>query len=880
MTALEGQGGFLSWRWNHRTRSLLLLYDAQATSSEAVLEIVTNRLGGLDIAQARPATASAAKPSALAVAVSQGLAELDARVTSATRGLVDLRILFPLGLFAWAVRELGRGAVAPLAWSSALWYAHGLFRDYNFAPPRPTATTKPALEWRIAHSVRGRLRLRGAEGRAYPRAISPTAQLKGVVGVRSVRFRSRTGSLVVEYDPESCTEAMLLEALGGSPAAGGITPPVEPAVTDGSPFGGDRAWVRYGSLLNLATAGAAFTASLLPVPAGVTAGLVVLSGFPILARLGQALRDRPPPERRHPGRRDVPCAARARETTPRPACSTGLHAAGQWILERTVVRSRRSLRDLFAPPDQMVRRRRGQRQERISATAIVPGDTVVLGAGDRVPIDGHVIRGEALVDQHTMTGEGLPVERKTRHEVYAGTTVEDGEIAVSVDRVGRDTGLGHIIEAIERAAGEKPEVQVFAERLANRLVGQTIFFGLVGAAVSRSIDAGIAIVVADYGTATRVAIPVVALAKVHQAVMEGILLKGPGVLEHLARIDTVVFDKTGTLTWGRPQVSRIASYGSRRRRDPGSGRSGGARRPSPVRAHDRPPARSERAWSIPKESGPETRIGLGVAVTVDGDTVLVGNRRFLESQGIDLAPAAADEAEAHARGASVTFVAVGTRLVGAIVLEDELRADAAAAIHALRARDTREIVMVSGDHPEPTRFVARELGVERYHADLLPEDKAALIRELRVPRGGRWPWWATASTTPSRCAQPTSASPCRAGPRSSRRRPAWCFCGAGSSRWCGRSTSAAPRSSAYRRTIDLAVYGNLVVGGLASLGFAGPATAILISNGTALGAPLLALRLCRSRRQLVTLPSSFCYIAALSFVGRWMEAVAMPEEAQ
>jgi Heavy metal associated domain 2 len=135
VTALEGQGGFLSWRWNHRTRSLLLLYDTQATSSEAVLEIVADRLDGLDIEQAPPSAPAAAKPSALAVAVSQGLAELDSRVTNATRGLLDLRFLFPLALFAWAARELGRGAVAPLAWSSALWYAHGLFRDYNLATP-------------------------------------------------------------------------------------------------------------------------------------------------------------------------------------------------------------------------------------------------------------------------------------------------------------------------------------------------------------------------------------------------------------------------------------------------------------------------------------------------------------------------------------------------------------------------------------------------------------------------------------------------------------------------------------------------------------------------------------------------------------------------
>jgi hypothetical protein len=135
VTALEGREGFLSWRWSQRTRSLLLLYDAQATSDEAVLSIVATRLGGADVEQGVSRAPKPAGPPALATAVSQAMAELDARVASATRGIVDVRLLFPLGLFAWAVLELSRGAVAPLAWSSALWYAHGLFRDYNLPDP-------------------------------------------------------------------------------------------------------------------------------------------------------------------------------------------------------------------------------------------------------------------------------------------------------------------------------------------------------------------------------------------------------------------------------------------------------------------------------------------------------------------------------------------------------------------------------------------------------------------------------------------------------------------------------------------------------------------------------------------------------------------------
>src|SRR5262245_34860183 len=387
----------------------------------------------------------------------------------------------------------------------------------------PNPAPSPEMEWRVAHSTPGRLRLRFADRRLASLA-SPKQQLDGMAGLRGVEPRPRTGSLTIEHDPTSCTEDTLVAALGGHPT---VAEPSLPA---------DDTGPRYGPLLSVATAGAAVAASLLPVPAGVTAGLVLLSGLPILGRASRSLARGP---RLNVDTLDAISFAvlLARRNFPGASLLAGMSALGDLLLERTVVRGRRSLRDLFAPPDQVVRRAAGRRQERIPATAVAPGETIVLGAGERIPVDGHVVRGEALVDQHTMTGEGLPVERKARHEVYAGTTVEDGEIAIRAERVGRDTGLGRIIEVIERAASEKAEVQVFAERLANRLVGQTILFGLAGAAFSRSIDAGIAILVADYGTATRVAIPVTALAQAHQAVTEGILLKGPRVLEQLARIE-------------------------------------------------------------------------------------------------------------------------------------------------------------------------------------------------------------------------------------------------------------------------------------------------------------------------------------------------------
>jgi Cu2+-exporting ATPase len=596
----------------------------------------------------------------------------------------------------------------------------------------------------------------------------------------------------------------------------------------------------YGPLANLALAGTALAASLSGVPAGLTAGLVALSGIPILVRAARSLGAGP---RLNVDTLDAIAFAAlvARANYPAASLLAALPAAGEWILEATVVRGRRSLRDLFAPPEQVVRRVKGRREERVAATAVAPGDTVVLGAGEWIPVDGRVIRGEAMVDQRTMTGEGLPVERKARHPVYAGTTVEDGEIAVRVERVGRDTGLGHIIEAIEGAGAEKAEVQVFAERLANRLVGQTILFGLAGAAFSRSVDAGIAILVADYGTTTRVAIPVAALAQAHQAVTEGILLKGPRVLEQLSRIDTIVFDKTGTLTLGQPRVSRIATYHGF---DPDEILALAAAAERDVR---HPFARTivrhaeQRGVAIPECGGPETRVGLGVAVTVDGQGVLVGNRRFLESRGVALGTATGDETDAHARGASVTFVAVGAGLAGAIVLEDELRDDAEAAIDALRARDTRDIVMVSGDHLEPTRFAARQLGVERYHADLLPEDKADLIRALR--HEGRAVAMVGDGVNDALALRAANVGIAVQGGAEVVTEAAHVVLLQGGLERVVRALDLGRATiDAYRRTIDLAVYGNLVVAGLASIGLASPTTAILVSHGASLGAALLALR--------------------------------------
>jgi len=261
-----------------------------------------------------------------------------------------------------------------------------------------------------------------------------------------------------------------------------------------------------------------------------------------------------------------------------------------------------------------------------------------------------------------MTGEALPVERHPGDAVFAATRVEHGEIEIEVTGVGLDTAAGRIVRAVEAAAGEKSEIQVFAERLNDRGVGRTLVRAALGAGFARSVDAGAAILVADYGMAARVGIPTALLTAIKRAAREGILVKGPRALETLARVDTVVFDKTGTLTTGTPRVAGVTSY------DPRWDERGIIRLAAAAeRGFGHPVARAvtrlaeSQKLGIPPTDAGSRRVGLGVDVRVEGRRVLVGSRRFLEAERVPLKAALAGEAAAHAAGASSTFIAVDGR---------------------------------------------------------------------------------------------------------------------------------------------------------------------------------------------------------------------------
>jgi P-type Cu2+ transporter len=683
----------------------------------------------------------------------------------------------------------------------------------------------------VAHSVHGRLRVRYPAAWLRTRCEAVESDLRALPGIRAVSGSPLTGSLRIDYDPFQLAEHRLVEALERLDARLGAPPPPRRRANR-------RAGVatKQAPLLALAGASAVLAATCLPVPPALAGGLVIASEIPSMLRAATALR-----RRRLNG--DVLEAATlllltARRQLPASALLTWLRALGEYVVARTVVTTRRSLHDVVTPPDAVVARAEGEATRPVRATALRVGDVIVVGAGQRLPVDGTVLRGEALVNQQTMTGEALPVERRGGDLLFAATTVEHGEIAVRVERVGLDTAVGRIVRTIEASAEQKSDIQAFAERLADRDVGRTLGLAAVGAGLSRNIDAGTAILVSDYGMAARVGLPTAIVASIGEAYRQDILIKGPRVLENLARVDTVVFDKTGTLTIGAPRVARIARYG-RLSEDDVVRLVAAAERPfrHPIARAVRRLA-EERHLELPDASTVAERVGLGVEVEINGARVLLGSRRLMQSRQVELGAAADDEAEAQAVGASPLFVAVDGRLAALLVLQDELRPDAPEAVQGLRARQMRNVILLSGDHAEPSRVIAESLGLRHHYADLLPEDKARLIAGLKAE--GRVVCMVGDGVNDALALDEAHVGIAVPGGAEVATEAAdVVLLGGGLDRVVLALDLARESIAGIRRTLGIAAKANLVVVGLASFGFARPVASVLLSHGTTVAAALL-----------------------------------------
>jgi heavy metal translocating P-type ATPase len=374
--------------------------------------------------------------------------------------------------------------------------------------------------------------------------------------------------------------------------------------------------------------------------------------------------------------------------------------------------------------------RRGGSVAQVDADALKVGDAVLVNPGGRIPVDGTVIAGHSFVDQARITGESLPIEKMAEAAVFAGSINQSGALEIRTERVGRDTSYGKIIEAVEQAERSRAPVQ----RLADRLAGYLVYFALGAAAltylVTRDIRSTISVVIVAGACGVAAGTPLAILGAIGRAARAGAIIKGGLFLEQLGRVNTVVLDKTGTVTYGQPEVrALVPAEGAGPDLLLDTAASAELRSEHPLGKTIVAYARTlGHSLSEPERFGYSP--GLGIEAVLGGQPVLVGNRALLRAHDI----AVPRELLAAHPGVPEIFVARGGRLLGAIVVSDSARPEAAQAVQAIRAMGIRT-VLLTGDAQAVAEAVGRELGISEVAADLLPEDKRSRVREL-VARGG------------------------------------------------------------------------------------------------------------------------------------------------
>jgi heavy metal translocating P-type ATPase len=397
----------------------------------------------------------------------------------------------------------------------------------------------------------------------------------------------------------------------------------------------------------------------------------------------------------------------------------------EMLEELTVDRGRRAIHDLLHFLPEKAERRRGPEMEIVSLDALLPGDVVLIRPGGRIPVDGEVIRGHSFVDQSTITGESLPVEKIPGAGVFAGTISQSGVLEVRSTRVGRETAFGKIIEAVERAEESRAPVQ----RTADRLAGYLVYFALAGATltwlITHNARSTISVIIVAGACGVAAGTPLAILGAIGRAARSGAIIKGGLHLETLWAVNTVVLDKTGTLTLGVPEVVAVEPSGI----DPGDllRLSAGAERYSehPVaRAIMRKAAELRIPPAEPVDFS--TEAGRGVRCRIDHAEVTVGSREYLRAAGVSV-----PELNGNRETEAEVFVSESGRYIGRIAIRDVLRSGAREAINALRAMRLKTLLF-TGDAPAIGEAIGRELGVDEIRGGLLPEEKLRGVRELRA----------------------------------------------------------------------------------------------------------------------------------------------------
>ena len=364
-------------------------------------------------------------------------------------------------------------------------------------------------------------------------------------------------------------------------------------------------------------------------------------------------------------------------------------------------------------------------------TDVKPGDRIVIRTGGMIPLDGRVVEGEAMVNQSSLTGESMPVAKRPGSPVYAGTVAEEGECVVCVEKVSGSGRYDRVVRMIEESEKLKSTAEDKASRMADRLVPYTLGGTAVTYLLTRDVTKMLAVLMVDFSCALKLAIPVAVLSAMRESSGHHISVKGGRFLEAVAKADTIVFDKTGTLTYATPKVAQVIPFGGHREAD--------MLRLAACLEEHYPHSMANAVGEEAKRQGltheeyhsqVQYVVAHGISSMVENKKVIIGSAHFVfEDEGCCIPEGEQEKYDALPAAYSHLYLCIDGELAAVICIHDPLRREAKDAVKELHESGFTNVVMMTGDNRRTAESVAAEVGVDAVYAEVLPEDKAAFIRQ-------------------------------------------------------------------------------------------------------------------------------------------------------
>ncbi len=399
----------------------------------------------------------------------------------------------------------------------------------------------------------------------------------------------------------------------------------------------------------------------------------------------------------------------------------------------TMERTRKAISDILSIGEQFVWRINDDGlEEKVALEYLRQGDRIMVHTGEKISVDGVVESGEAAVDQASMTGEFLPVTKKKADKVFAGTVVKSGRLVICAEKVGDQTAVARIIHMVEEATYRKADIQATADRFSANFIPLNFVLAGIVLAVTKSVPRALNMLIIDYSCGVRLSTATALSAAIGNSARNGILIKGGNFIEMLDKADTLILDKTGTLTEGKAQVISIVSLDGRMTEQKiielAAASEESSTHPMAVAIMDKA---KRSGWRVPRHTDTKVHVARGVETKVGGKTIRVGNLKFMEENGIVAQSAHESMTRLVRRGENVVYVARDQVLVGILGIQDMLRENMKKALNRLRYSGIDDIILLTGDVEQHAEIVASRMAMDRYMAEVMPDDKAETVLRLQ-----------------------------------------------------------------------------------------------------------------------------------------------------